>query len=538
MISSFASILAAGAVVLLSVLWMSRTYSSLQNRLPPGPRGLPLLGNLLQIPRKHLATYFRRLCEQHCEYPAMDSTPLLTLQKPIILIGNIELARAILDKRSAKFSARFAPPLYRYVDPAQVYWAFVSGKTNFIGRKLTAGVMNGVRAGETDLVLQLETLIYMTQLLEDRGAKWFHGVDRSTASTVLTVVFGLHCPTGEEPELKEVISSLHELLSLLVPSASIINALPFLDMIPGPMPWRVRATAFRKREDAIYQKLVNEAVSGRAAGMNTWAAAFASEDKPEGDQRQLLNIFSNAAIETTASSIKTFVLACMLFPEWIPRAQAELDAVVGFDRLPTLKDRPFLPFLDAVVRETLRWRPAGRLGVPHQSTADDVVRYKGEEYYIPKGSLVFAVTWAIEHDRSKFANPDMFRPERFLDEEGQLKSQYDTSAFGFGRRGCPGSPFAERSMWITIAMMLWTFNIRKSDKPDPKTGLPFNYTADNSAFSGELTTEPFEFPAVFEPRSMHHEQVVTQEWMGCEKDLNVLLPQHKIRSIYLSPLHN
>jgi hypothetical protein len=53
---------------------------------------------------------------------------------------------------------------------------------------------------------------------------------------------------------------------------------------------------------------------------------------------------------------------------------------------------------------------------------------------------------------------------------------------------CPGIPFAERTLWINIAMLLWTFNIRKSEKPDTKTGLPFKYDDSDAAFSGEVRT--------------------------------------------------
>ncbi|KAJ7091816.1 cytochrome P450 [Mycena epipterygia] len=344
---------------------------------------------------------------------------------------------------------------------------------------------------------------------------------------VLAAAFGLHCPTGEEPDLKEVIACIAEFVGLCTPSASIINVLPFLDIIPGPMPWRKRAQTYRKREDALYDRLITGAVSGEASGMNTWAAAFAREDKPEGDQRRLMNQFTGAAIETTALSMHTFILACILYPQWIPRGQREIDAIVGEDRLPSFKDRPRLPYVEAIVRETLRWRPAARFGVPHQSIADDVVEYKSKEYFIPKGSIIFAVPWAIEHDQERFENHDVFQPERFLDDTNNLKSGYETSAFGFGRRACPGIPFAERALWINIAMMLWTFNIHKSDEPDPKTGLPFKYDDSDSAFSGEFSNAPFKFPAVFEPRSVHRAEVVRQEWAECEKDLNVLLPQHK-----------
>ncbi|KAG5728203.1 hypothetical protein E4T56_gene19091 [Termitomyces sp. T112] len=102
--------------------------------------------------------------------------------------------------------------------------------------------------------------------------------------------------------------------------------------------------------------------------------------------------------------------------------------------------------MEAIVRETHRWRPVARFGIPHQSIANDVIEYQGQEYFIPEGSIMFSVTWAIEHDQSQFEDYDRFMPERFLDRNGNLKSNYGTSAFGFSRRACPGVPFSERTL--------------------------------------------------------------------------------------------
>ncbi|KAJ6490088.1 cytochrome P450 [Mycena sanguinolenta] len=336
--------------------------------------------------------------------------------QPVFLIGDITLAKEILDKRSAKFSSRPNIPYNRYVDPAQVYWALTKqNESHFIARRLATGLMAAVRAGETDPLQQFEALLNVTHLLDDGGKNWFHHMDRFSASMVLSAAFGLHCPTGQEPDLKEVVACGAEAIRLLHPTASIINVLPFLDLIPGPMPWRKRARTHRNREDALYDKLITRAVSGEASGMNTWAAVFAREDKPEGDQRQLMTQFTNTAV-----SMHTFILACILHPEWIPRAQREIDAIVGEDRLPS---------------ETLRWRPAVTI-------------------------------------------PD-----------------------------CCGSSFRNSPP------------IHDSD----------------SAFSGQqahheiFANGPFEFPAVFEPRSVQRAEVARQEWAESEKDLNVLLPRHKER---------
>ncbi|KAG5732267.1 Cytochrome P450 2B19 [Termitomyces sp. T112] len=516
--------LIALVIVLLVALGFSiHTQSSKTNgrKLPPGPSGVPFLGNLLDVPGKHLASYFRKLVE---EYGGIVSLNIVGLR--FILIGNMGVAKELLEKRAVKHSSR---PVWYYsrthLDPIGAHWAASEeGQNQILGRKLSVGIMSTVRAGKTEPLQEFEAISNIQRLLDDGGADWFHYMNVISASSVLAAGFGMQFPTGQEPELKELLYVLDEAVTLMTPTASIINVLPFLDLLPGPMPWRIRAQEFRKREDAVYKKLIDKALEGEALGMDTWAAEFAREDSNSGAQRFLIKGFTSAAIETTSITLQNFILACIRYPEWIPSAQKEIDAVVGTDRLPSFKDRPFLPYVEAIVRETLRWRPAVRFGIPHQSVADDVIEYQGHKYFIPKGSIIFSVIWAIEHNQTKFEDHDRFMPERFLDAKGSLKPDYETSAFGFGRRGCPGIPFAERTLWINIATILWTFNIRRSDVPDPKTGLPFHYDASDVAFSGDITNCPFPFPAVFEPRSPQRAEVARREWSECEKDLHVLLP--------------
>lgn len=94
----------------------------------------------------------------------------------------------------------------------------------------------------------------------------------------------------------------------------------------------------------------------------------------------------------SAGSLASFFLACVRFGDsFIPKAQAELDRVVGGDRLPTFDDLASLEYVRAIVSETLRWRPVAVLGgTPHATTADDV--YKG--MFIPKGSTIIAPLWS------------------------------------------------------------------------------------------------------------------------------------------------
>ena len=174
--------------------------------------------------------------------------------------------------------------------------------------------------------------------------------------------------------------------------------------------------------------------------------------------------YSSGGSGTTASVLNWWALAMVAFPEAQRRAQAELDVVVGRDRLPTFSDAPYLPYIHAIVKETLRWRPIAPLGVPHIATREDW--YEG--MYIPKGTACIANIWQCNHDRTVYGDDaDEFRPERFLNERGELTSgpmnpnQEGHSSYGFGRRTCVGKLLANDALFMDVARALWAVNFER-----------------------------------------------------------------------------
>jgi cytochrome P450 len=155
----------------------------------------------------------------------------------------------------------------------------------------------------------------------------------------------------------------------------------------------------------------------------------------------------------------------MAFPEVQRRAQAELDAVIGRDRPPNFADVPHLPYVCAVIKEILRWRPAVPVGVPHATIEDDW--YEG--MFIPKGTVCIPNAWHCNHDRAVFGDDaDEFRPERHLDQQGELLSGLTETngaghiTYGFGRRICVGKELADDSLFINTARMLWAANFERT----------------------------------------------------------------------------
>lgn len=98
---------------------------------------------------------------------------------------------------------------------------------------------------------------------------------------------------------------------------------------------------------------------------------------------------SPGGADTSVTAVKTFIAVLLLHPDIQAKAQAEIDAVIGPNRLPDFEDKPKLPYLNAMLKETLRWEPVTPMGMPHMSTEDDI--YQG--YFIPKGSIVTGNTW-------------------------------------------------------------------------------------------------------------------------------------------------
>jgi len=187
-----------------------------------------------------------------------------------------------------------------------------------------------------------------------------------------------------------------------------------------------------------------------------------------------------AGAETTDTALSWWALAMIAFPEVQWKAQAEIDAVVGRDRLPTFADALRLPYVGAIIKEILRWRPPGPLGLPHVATEEDW--YEG--MYIPKGTICISNLWHCNHDRAVFGeDADKFKPERHIDNNGELISgPFETNqaghvSFGFGRRICVGKDLVLESLFIDTVRILWA---TKWSAPRTKMGRMCHWTQKRS----------------------------------------------------------
>ena len=220
-----------------------------------------------------------------------------------------------------------------------------------------------------------------------------------------------------------------------------------------------------------------------------------------------------AGSETTSSALNSCLLYLSAYPEVRAKAHAEIARVIGDERSPTFEDEESLPYVRAIVKEILRLRPVTNIGTPHFTTSE--LRYKN--YIIPKDVVVCVQQYAIHYDEDRYPDPTAFRPERFLDHPHKagyyaaIPDPYerDHFSFGAGRRICTGLHLAENSLFITLAKILWAFDMRPPLGPE---GNPLPVNVSDHAYELGANTLPKRFSLDLVPRNKKVEQVLRDEW--------------------------
>ncbi|XP_014246954.1 probable cytochrome P450 303a1 [Cimex lectularius] len=205
--------------------------------------------------------------------------------------------------------------------------------------------------------------------------------------------------------------------------------------------------------------------------MDVYLEMLNSEDrKPSFSESQLLAICMDmfmAGSETTSKSLGFGFLYMVLTPEVQRKAQEEIDRTVGRDRLPTLQDRPNMPYIEAIVYESVRVFMGRTFSIPHRALKDTVLN----GYNIPKDTMIIANFNGTLMDKTLWGDPENFRPDRFLDESGKIHVPDYYLPFGFGKHRCMGQTLARSNIFLFTATLLQHFNFEippGQEPPDTK----------------------------------------------------------------------
>ncbi|KAI0759798.1 cytochrome P450 [Irpex lacteus] len=248
----------------------------------------------------------------------------------------------------------------------------------------------------------------------------WEGIYNRIASATTSSVYGWPALDSKSHFIRHIQEFVAYISQAAVPGAYLVDAFPIMKHILR------EGLKWHEKESRLLAEYVDDIAEKNAAGspQNGFVSGIMGSENQFGLSKKEITWLSATLFSVVLTSC---VLALLHYPDVMRKAQAELDAVDDS------------PYTQAVVREILRWRPPAPLGLPHAMTEDSW--FKG--YFIPKGSFVLANVW----DSSVYADPDVFRPGRFLDFSGKLQAESASgthnghSTFGFGKRICPGNAF-------------------------------------------------------------------------------------------------
>ncbi|KAG2135029.1 cytochrome P450 [Suillus cothurnatus] len=473
------TILASIPLSFIAVKALCRFIKKRQNNppLPPGPAPLPLLGNVLSInAQEPWLTY----TEWGATYG--DLVFVRNLDEEMVVINSHHIAEALLDKRSQIYSDR---PYLATLEPFGwlISFTFIGyGDEWRLCRRLFHQTFRPQSAVKFRPI-QIRRAREMVVNLIDDPQHYHDHFATFTLSYVMSAVYGYDIRARDDPLVQIVVKALVPGSTVLtLKRAMMLKAFPFLLMLPdwcwgSSIKRSARASTDRLNElaDMPFQYVQQHMADSSFIAQSSMVAenlrrTEMQEDALKSESKTALRKAAVTAVggtyETTAGILMVFLLAMVLHPDVQKRAQAEIDSVVGRDRLPTFEDRASLPYIDALLRETFRWQPVVPLGVPHAASSDDV--YDG--YFIPKGAAITYNIWGITRDEKRYPDASRFIPERFIGVDGALTdddpAQY---IFGLGRRRCPGRSTGEASTWSAIVTMLATLDISLPKDEQGKT---------------------------------------------------------------------
>ncbi|OCH91993.1 cytochrome P450 [Obba rivulosa] len=424
--------------------------------LPPGPSGKPIIGSLLELAQHETARALARYRE-----PYGDIVMFQGLGNKVLMLNSLQAINDLLDKRSSKYSHRPESVFGGELVGMHESMVFLSyGDEWRAHRRLAHAALNPTQVKQYHTI-QEDIATSLAKSLLDTPEDFFSLVRMSAGRTVIAVTYGIPASSAQTEYILTGESFLEIAGKATIPGNYLCDFISPLKYAPSWVPFQQEAAEGRKLMKELltkpFEHVKRDMDAGVALPSLTRNLLMSPPDDTSDFDRRLMWVAGSmfaAGAETTYATVLSFILAMALNPDKLKLAQAEIDAVIGNDRLPTIQDRGSLPYVEAVIKETMRWQPALPLSVARRSAEDDF--YRG--YYIPKDTVVIPNVWALAYEPNSKYNPEAFLPERFLDPTQSIVDP-GAWAFGFGRRICPGRHMGENSVFILIATLLAVFDI-------------------------------------------------------------------------------
>ncbi|KAJ8773250.1 hypothetical protein K2173_028427 [Erythroxylum novogranatense] len=461
---------------LLLFFLTKRVFQKTRN-LPPGPGlSLPIIGHLYLF-KKPLHRTFATLSNKY--------GPILYLQfgsRPVVLVSSPVFVEECFTKNDVIFANR--PRLlageYLGYGYTTLVWASYGQHWRNLRRIASSEILSSNRLQMFHYIRVDEVRSLLRRLFRGSVNGEFMTVSMKSMFFELTLNVMMRMIAGksyygensvemdEQKRFKEILRETF----LLSGATNIVDFVPLLKWI-GPNKLAKRLEILQRKRDGLMQELIDErrmknkgnSESEQASKTMIDVLLALKETDPEyfTDEiiRGMMQVMLSAGTDTSAATMEWTLSVLLNNPEALLKAQKQIDTQVGQSKLIEESDLPKLPYLDAILKETLRMYPVAPLLVPHESSEECTIG----GFRVPRGTMLLVNLWAIHNDPNLWEDPIKFKPERFLDEEGKGYG-FNLLPFGAGRRGCPGEGMATRVIGLALGSLIQCFEWKvANDQP-------------------------------------------------------------------------
>ncbi|RBR11122.1 hypothetical protein FVER53590_13148 [Fusarium verticillioides] len=450
----------------LSFLLVKHTLRPKKPPLPPGPKGLPLLRNIRDLPPPGTLEWPHWQSHKEKYGPI---TSVSVLGQNFVILHDRQVIMDLLETRAMKSASRpklvFAGDIVGYDG---VMGLMPYNRTFRMHRKLTATQVSPKSITRFEPIQELEILRLLKRLHQDPNSqKLPDHLNQVSGSIMLRILYNYETDSDKNDHIVTMANLvMGEFSEATTPGAWMVDFIPWLRHIPEWMPgagFKKTAKLFRhhllKNVQDPYQYVRDQMTNGK--GDVSYVAGLIKDIHRKIDPEEESIIawtaasMMNAGTDTTGATLLAFFAAMVIYPKVQKKAQEEISRATGDSRLPSFTDKPNLPYITAIAQEVLRWHTLAPMGFPHMTTEDDT--YRG--YFIPKNTLLFPAVASLTHDPEVYHDPMEFKPERYFEPYNEPSTS--DLVFGFGRRSCPGRWIAEQTLFLSIAQTLAVFRIER-----------------------------------------------------------------------------
>ncbi|XP_078540837.1 cytochrome P450 2K1-like [Lissotriton helveticus] len=445
-----------GLVVVLRT--MNGRKSEKHSNFPPGPRPLPVIGNLHLIGFKTLDLTLLELSKEYGSVFSVHIGPL----KAVVLAG-YETVKDALVNHAKEFSERAHVPIFQETSKGNGL-VLSHGENWKVMRRFTQATLRdlgmGKRTIEDKITEECELLLKNIESYQGTPFNNTMIMNAAVANIIVSIVLGHRYDYEDKTYLRLISLITENFRALASPMTSLFNIYPtMVRFLPGGH--KVYMKNIREIETSIRTTFVQYLKDLNRNDQRSLIDAFLvrqQEEKPDPhiyfhneNLTSLVNELLAAGAESTSITLRWGLLLMMKYPEIQENVQKEIDRVIGSAK-PQSEHRRQMPYTDAVIHEVQRFAniiPS----VPHETTMD--VHFKG--YFIPKGTYVIVLLSSVLNDKAHFERPEEFNPQHFLDSDGNRLKKEAFMPFSAGQRVCLGENLAKMVIFIFFTSLLQKF---------------------------------------------------------------------------------